>query len=884
MTTAIEFLKAWFAHTTGPIYTCSFTNERGAGPERHVLSRKPAEITGFVERWDQNGRGTFVCVSTIKQGAQKRNKENVEQFPALFIDIDFKNTDLLGDEPIEDVMKQLRRAKFLPSATILSGGGVHAYWFLKEPFDLDSDDAKARIEAALRQLADIFAGDLQVCEVARVMRMPQSRNSKTGEPIPVMIASFDPDRRYELDDLEEWFSEQSPLLLRKAREPGQTVGEMQVADDDFFAQYAKEHGIKPPIDVIARLEGMMYMGPGDSSIHQTQIQCAASMLSTGMELEDVVNVIMHYTRLAAGGYGARWNWRIEERNLRKDCESWLKKHPRDEKKKVEPKFTVIEGELQRNVTTRNEVEREDKEGREAVDGNVVKMPVITPAPPKPNELHIAIGKAVIAKFAADGEQMIRTKEGAWLYSNGVWELRTEYDWLDVRVEKISVGFGYKTSMKLINETRNWIKRQPELWRDNELPWDQHGKIPTRSGLVDPLTGTLEPARPDHFCTWRVEVDYDPSATCPWWQTMISDMFGDKDDGEQADLVRVVQECMGAALIDSKPRSMSKALVFWGIQNLGKSGPLDVVAGMFGRVIAAPIGTVESTHGAMPFRQRQPWVLHEAFGGQWHFSQTVKSIITQEPVGINVKNGPLVTQIVRAPIFWATNFQPQFKEATKAIVSRMIIIEVSRQFFDDKPVGAAAEAIRRGFAKPGEFVAATELPGVLNWAIAGLRRALERGSIELTASIKETSEAIHRDSNLVAGFLEDCIEFDPMARIRVSDFCLAHSAWWMELKGEDRRLPTNEAIGKAMKSIGDPRIGADLKEMRDNTSRYYCGIALNKSGLRYHRTAFESRLFEGKIATATDPAREVNSIIPPSWDTRKSVVAMRARHGDKGEAQ
>jgi hypothetical protein len=107
----------------------------------------------------------------------------------------------------------------------------------------------------------------------------------------------------------------------------------------------------------------------------------------------------------------------------------------------------------------------------------------------------------------------------------------------------------------------------------------------------------------------------------------------------------------------------------------------------------------------------------------------------------------------------------------------------------KPRRAAAEALRRGFHKPAELIVATELPGVLNWAIAGLRRALQRGFIELTSTIKATAETIRRDSNLVAGFLADCVEYDPKARIRVPDFCLAHSAWWMELKGEDRRLPT-----------------------------------------------------------------------------------------------
>ncbi|TYO67076.1 hypothetical protein FXV83_07675 [Bradyrhizobium hipponense] len=508
--------------------------------------------------------------------------------------------------------------------------------------------------------------------------------------------------------------------------------------------------------------------------------------------------------------------------------------------------------------------------------NVVEFPRAVGVPK--SEMHAFVGNAVLDYMRSQGETLVNGKGGAWLYSHGVWELRIDIDaWLGMRIEKVCEGLGITNTNKLTGEVRNRILRSPELWREGNIPWDQHGKIPTRSGLVDPRTGELEPARPDHFCTWRIEVDYDADAKCPWWEMMIADMFGDKGRDEQTALVRVVQECMGAALIDKKSRALSKALVFWGIQNLGKSGPLDVVTGLFGGAIAAPIGSVEGTHGSMPFRKRLPWVLHEAFSGAWHFSSVVKSIVTQEEVQINVKNGPVLTQIVRAPIFWATNSQPQFKEATRAIVSRMIVIEVSRKFDDAHPIGTAAEAIRKGFSKPGEFIVATELPGVLNWAIAGLRMALERGSIETTAGIKATADAIHRDSNLVAGFLEECVEFDPMARVRVSDFCLAHSAWFMELKGEDRRMPTNDAIGKALKAVGDGRIGIDPKEMRDNRSRYYCGVALNQLGLEYHRAALERRLFEGKTAMATAPDREVNSLIPASWDDRESIKAMRSCH-------
>ncbi|MCK1404142.1 DNA-primase RepB domain-containing protein [Bradyrhizobium sp. 76] len=860
----VDFLKALFAYTTGPVYICSFANERDdptQASERHVITRKPVEIEAFAKKWDKPGRGLFFCLASMKPGIQRRSKDGVEQSIGLFADIDFNKVDGLGSDPRAEVLQKLGRLRILPSATVSSGGGVHAYWLFKEPMDTQLE--RERIESALRQLADIVAGDLPVCEVSRVLRLPGSHNTKDGAWNDVEITSFDPDRRYELDDLEEWFSEQSPVMLRKVRQRGATVHEIE---DDFFAQYAKQFDIKAPIDVEARLNAMIYMGSGENSIHQTQIQCAASMLSRGMAIDEVVAILLAATKVAAGDYGKRWNWRIEERNIRKDCESWIKKHPPEKKtpraerqraaEQPAPKsmpFTVIEG---------------------GAATAAIEQPIIMPSP-KADELHAVLGKAVLDKMAHSGDQMINTKDGTWFYTAGVWELRVEPKWLNVRIEETCQGLGFKSTTKITNETRNWIERRPSLWRESEIPWDQHGKIPTRSGLVDPRTGELEIARADHFCTWRIDFDYDPAATCPWWETMIADMFGDKDD--QRDLVRVVQELFGCALIDKKPRSLSKACVFWGIQNLGKSGPLDVIAGLFGKSISAPIGSVEGTHGLMSFQHRAPWVLHEAFNGQWNFSTNVKSIITQDPVQINVKNGPMINTVIRAPIFWATNFQPQFKEPTRAIVDRMIVIEVSRQFSNRKPIGAAAEALRQGFSKPGELVVATELPGVLNWATAGLRRALERGSIETTNAIEETADAIHKDSNLVAGFLADCVEFDPMARLRSSDFCLAHSAWWLELKGEARRLPTNEAVAKALKAMGDARIGMDRNEMRDSASRYYCGIALNAAGLRYHRAAYESRLFEGKTATATDPAREVNSLIPVSWNDRETIVKMRAGH-------
>src|SRR5437763_1691025 len=80
------------------------------------------------------------------------------------------------------------------------------------------------------------AGDLPVCEVARVLRLPGSHNTKDGAFTEVEIIELHPERRYDFEELEEWLSEQSPVMLRKAREFAQTAGES--GDDDPFLQYA----------------------------------------------------------------------------------------------------------------------------------------------------------------------------------------------------------------------------------------------------------------------------------------------------------------------------------------------------------------------------------------------------------------------------------------------------------------------------------------------------------------------------------------------------------------------------------------------------------------------------------------------------------------------
>jgi phage/plasmid-associated DNA primase len=405
--------------------------------------------------------------------------------------------------------------------------------------------------------------------------------------------------------------------------------------------------------------------------------------------------------------------------------------------------------------------------------------------------HVIVGETMLGVMRKTyGKDMLVTNGEVWRYQDGLWkELPDATSWLNGELEVVVQALEIGSTIKLINEAKQYLLRSPKVIK-HDMAWDSHGKVPTRSGLLDIRTLTLEPARPEHFATWRIECDYHRAATCPWWDQMLNDFFSDRPEELRAATISTLQEILGTALMENKSRELTRALILEGPSEAGKTRVLDVMGGLISnRPIATQLDVLGQTHGLMEFRRRAPWVLHEAFNaGTWHLSSIVKSILTGDPVQINVKNGPITTQRIKVPVFWGTNHPPQFTEATKAIVNRLIVMKCRTVFDPQNLIGAAKEAQRCGYASPSELVLAKEMPGLLNWAIVGLRRALDRGYIATTPEMVATLGAVRQDSNMVAGFIDECTDHSTDTMVSVSDFCAAFAVWWGEHKGEGSRVP------------------------------------------------------------------------------------------------
>src|SRR5262249_40240652 len=103
----------------------------------------------------------------------------------LFVDIDVgdvghaKPTGVTMEEALERVRRVLP-----PTAIIKTGGGVHAYWALKDT------PTPEHWQDLARRIAHAVGGAVAATAPPRILRFPGTANFKTGEPRPVEVIKF----------------------------------------------------------------------------------------------------------------------------------------------------------------------------------------------------------------------------------------------------------------------------------------------------------------------------------------------------------------------------------------------------------------------------------------------------------------------------------------------------------------------------------------------------------------------------------------------------------------------------------------------------------------------------------------------------------------------
>ena len=176
-----QFFDSLYRYCDGVIET------RALPSQRRFFCEGMEHITNFCDQnKDQN---LFFGIGT--RDGNGGGKSNLVEIPCLWCDCDFKDT------PKEKLYENLRAFPYKPTMMVQSGGGFHLYWLLKEPATQEDipilEDANHRIATAL-------GGDLNACDAARILRIPETKNIKYDPPRDCeVVRNFD-DLEYEITD------------------------------------------------------------------------------------------------------------------------------------------------------------------------------------------------------------------------------------------------------------------------------------------------------------------------------------------------------------------------------------------------------------------------------------------------------------------------------------------------------------------------------------------------------------------------------------------------------------------------------------------------------------------------------------------------------------
>lgn len=263
--------------------------------------------------------------------------------------------------------------------------------------------------------------------------------------------------------------------------------------------------------------------------------------------------------------------------------------------------------------------------------------------------------------------------------------------------------------------------------------------------VEDFSLVFEPHSPEHRATASLSFDYVANAECPTFKAAIQACFLGDDDAD--DKIACLQEFAGACLLGIAPRYQRCIVMFGGGGN-GKSVITDCISGMLPKSL---VSSVPPHLWDNEYRRAQlPGIRLNAVAEiperNIASSDMFKAMISGDPIDARpIRQEPFTFRPVAGHLFSA-NALPNLKDLTDGFWRRFIVIPFNRKFDgDEKEIGLASRLL------------ATERVGIVNWALDGSRRLLDRGG-NSDFVIPPSSDAAKRgwkhQCDSVALFLED----------------------------------------------------------------------------------------------------------------------------------
>jgi len=326
---------------------------------------------------------------------------------------------------------------------------------------------------------------------------------------------------------------------------------------------------------------------------------------------------------------------------------------------------------------------------------------------------------------------------------------------------------------------------------------------TPNGMIDLRLG--QAVTPDRaaLITKSIGVDYDPNATCPLWMAFIREIT--KGHQELADYL---QTAVGYTLTAS---NVEQCLFFlYGCGANGKGTFVETITALLGDyAITAPesMFTKDRNQSATNDIARLAgcrMAVAAEVEENAHFAESrIKALTGGDTITARFLHKEFF-DFRPSHHFWISgNHKPNVRGADHGIWRRIRLVPFTRIFADHE----------KDKTMPAKLLA--ELPGILNWALAGCLR-WQREGLTTPACVTAATETYRAEEDMIGHFLEECTAADPSDRVLVSSFYQAFNAW--EMRGGIKYPTTIREFNKRLEERG-------FIKAKSGPARFWKGVRL-----------------------------------------------------------
>lgn len=255
-------------------------------------------------------------------------------------------------------------------------------------------------------------------------------------------------------------------------------------------------------------------------------------------------------------------------------------------------------------------------------------------------------------------------------------------------------------------------------------------------ITDNEQGLREQARED-FIKYQLPFEYNPNATYPLFEKYLNRVLKDED------CRKVLSEYLGYIFINNL--KLEKALILYGSGANGKSVFFEIVNAILGDENICSYSLQNLTkYDSYQRAELSNKLLNYASEINGKLEASIfKQLVSGEPVEARQIYGKPFVMRDYGKLMFNCNELPKEVEQTNAFFRRFIIIPFTETIPESEQDPELARKI-----------ISTELSGVFNWILDGLRRIIRQKKFTQSTLVKDQINAYRKESDSVAMFIDE----------------------------------------------------------------------------------------------------------------------------------